>query len=136
MTTTDKSAATISSATKRLLFIAARSHSLRDQMGIDLRHDEENDREFLFFRPGVSRPWLVPKYAGSTELTFEPDIYAKTLGCCSDGENWMRLWILNVWNPGAAESKGWHFDFFKALRVLDSRNLAAIAWLCENPILP
>lgn len=125
---------TLSTAAQHLLFIAARSHSLREQMGIELV--ERDDTASIKFRPGVPRPWLVGHPTDRLHLTFSPDIYAKTLGRCSDGEHWMRLWILNVWNPSYARTNGWTFDFFKAFRVLDSGNLEAIAWLCQNPVLP
>ncbi len=65
------------------------------------------------------------------ELTFATEEYAKTLRSCSEFEEHMRRFILNVWlrNPTYAKNKGWEFDLFKALRGLDSNNLDAIAFI-------
>jgi hypothetical protein len=125
MTTTTealaKPKATLSSETRLLFFIAARSHNLAEQFGVELK-----DGGGLTLH-NIPRPWLVPKFDGSREFTFNPDCYAATLDDCSDYTRHMRLWILNVWNPHYAKKRGWTFDLFAALRGLDSGNVDAIA---------
>lgn len=121
---------TLGTATKLLFHIAARSHCLAEQFGIELQDDDT--LKFL----DVPRPWLQPRYPGATELSFDPDLYAKTRHQCSTYTAHMRLWILNVWNPSYARSKKWKFDLMEAAGGLDSGNLNAIAWWLKHPLWP
>ena len=126
--------ASLNKATSILFHVAARSHVLADQFGIELiSPDDPLEQETALTFHDVPRPWLTLRGA---ELAFDADRYAKTLYECSDYTTHMRLWILNVWNSGYAKSKGWHFDLFKALNGLDDNNRRAIAWFLQNPIWP
>lgn len=163
MTTTEKPKATLSEPTRLLFWLAAKSHTLAEQFGIEIQHEPtfrcgtchadsraEEDcpkcgskvveptgvhKEKLKFHP-QARPWLKAHPNRPNELTFDPDLYAKTLEACSDGQRHMRLFILNVWNPHYARSKGWTFDLFKAVRVLDGNNLEAVADIIRHPVWP
>lgn len=128
----------LNKATAILFHIAARSHVLAEQFGVDLIPPDEPLKEEppMTYRP-VPRPWLKKRQGdGPDEVSFDPDEYAKTLDCCSTYTAHMRLWILNVWNSSYANGKGWKFDLFKALNGLDDGNKAAIAWHLRNTIWP
>lgn len=134
--------AKLSEATLILFHIAARSHVLAEQFGVNLISPDAKPSEepSLVFKT-MSRPWLrasgkpiSPESA--VVMEFNPDAYALTLDACSEYTRHMRLWILNVWNSSYAKSKGWHFDLFKAARGLDDNNRRAIAWHLRNPIQP
>lgn len=120
----------LSKPTYLLFFVAAHSHVLAEQFGVELDGDK------IKFVPGVHRPWLTAHPGRPEELTFDADKYAETINACSTYTAHMRLFILNVWNPGYARSKGWTFDLFKALRGLDQGNSDAIAWFIKNQIWP
>jgi len=124
----------LNTATSLLFHIAARSHVLAEQFGVELISPDcepENEPALTFY--ALPRPWLSER---GGELAFDADKYAKTIYNCSDYTAHMRLWILNVWNPSYARSKGWNFDLFKALNGLDDNNRRAIAWFLRNPIWP
>ena len=127
--------ATLHKNTSLLFHIAARSHTLAEMFGIE--RDREFPEERIKFH-SIDRPWLVPhfKHQGDV-LAFDPDKFAKRyLGRCSDGQEHMVRFILNVWNPSYAQSKGWTFDLFKAMNTLDQGNRQAIAWWLEHPLWP
>jgi len=165
--TTEKPKATLSKPTELLFWLAARSHSLAEQFGVqlideqtfrcgtchaDLPHADEDcpkcgskvaeptgafkERLKIFPQP---RPWLTPVHPSRpNELTFNPEVYAKSLSDCSEYTEHMRRFILNVWlrNPTYAKTKGWEFDLFKAMRGLDSNNLDAVAFIIRYPQWP
>jgi hypothetical protein len=162
--TSPPTSAKLSEPAKLLFWLAAKSHTLADQFGIEVREEQcfrcgscradllraEQDcpkcgskvavptgdvRERMKFLPRP-RPWLTAHQTHPNELTFDPDLYAETLHQCSDGENYMRLFILNVWNPSYARTKGWTFDLFAATRVLDQNNLEAIGEIIRHPTWP
>lgn len=84
-----------------------------------------------------NRPWLVPHpIRGAAETTFDPDKFAAKLGVLSSGERHAALWLLNVWNPTYAKSKGWNFDLFAAFSSLDGENIVGIADWIINPVWP
>lgn len=131
--------ATLSTATALLFHIAATSHTLAELFAIE--HDPESlngtNKLKLYNQP---RPWL-DKHPRNHEpetilYTFDPDKFAARLDQCSTGQRHMILWILNVWNPGYARSKGWTFDLFSALDSLDQSNREAISKWMERPIFP
>ena len=130
-----KSKPTLSAATNLLLFIAADAPALARYMGLEILPPGVDKQRTLKFLPRP-RPWLVPKYEGSTELTFSPDIFAKSLGKCSTGERHMGLWLLNVWNPQYAHTKRWRFDLFDALNTLDQPNRHCIVEWLKYPVWP
>lgn len=121
---------TVTDPTRTLLFLAARIRALREHMGIGLERTEHGER--LEFKPGWPRPWLKPHPVRPEELTFDPDTFAFTVNDCSDGERWCRLFILNVWNRGYAQDRGWQFDLFKAAHVLDSGNMRGICEVLQS----
>lgn len=126
--------AKLNKATSILFHVAARSHVLAEQFGVEMISPDdplENEPALKFYP--VPRPWL--KLVGG-EFSFDPDAYAKTFHQCSDYTSHMRVWIATIWNPSYAKSKGWHFDLFKALNGLDDNNRRAIAWFLQNPIWP
>ena len=131
-----KVVAHLSSATNLLFHIAARSHTLAEIFGVEpiSTLDRSAAEPPLVFR-SVPRPWLDPHPRDAAELTFNPQKFAKKLTACSDGQRYMMLWILNVWNPGFARTR-WKFDLFQALGTLDGDNVAAICWWLERPIWP
>ena len=130
-TTIDVPKKKLSAATSLLFHIAARSHVLCNMFGIEL----ENDEKIIIHQ--VPRRWLVSHPRDSQELSFDPDKFAaQWLGNCSTYSNHMVLWILNVWNPSYAKSKGWTFDLFAALRGLDDGNTKALTWWMERNIWP
>lgn len=137
--TTPPPAATLSTATGLLFHIAATSHTLADLFGVEHIPDllEAGVKLKIYQRP---RPWLDqhPRHTdpATVLMTFDPDKFAARLDHYSAGERHMMLWILNVWNPHYARSKGWTFDLFKALDSLDQANRQAIATWMERPIFP
>lgn len=124
--------AKLTKATYLLFYIAARSHVLAEQFGVDLISPDSESVEPLKFHT-MPRPWLILERG---EYTFDADRYALTVDDCSTYTRHMRLFILNVWNPGYARSKGWTFDLFQALRGLDDNNSRAIAWFVKQQVWP
>lgn len=118
---------TLSSATKELFFVASRIPVLRRMMGIVQNLDDS----IGFLK--IERPWLVVL---KTELSFDPDTFARPLDVKSSGERHAMLFLLNVWNPGYAKSKGWDFRLFDAVGTLDSDNLEGICEWMQRPIWP
>jgi len=136
-TTTEIPKVTLSKPTQLLFWLAARSHSLAEQFGVEIVHDDDGKERLKIFPR--SRPWLTPVHPSRpNELTFNPEVYAKSLSDCSEYTEHMRRFILNVWmrNPTYAKQKGWDFDLFKAVRGLDSNNLDAIAFILRFPQWP
>lgn len=126
--------ATLTEPTKILFFIAARSHTLAEQFGVELITRADGSEALRFY--SVPRPWLVPSPMDPAELTFDSNAYAETLDACSTYARHLRLFILNCWNPTAAKAKGWHFDFFAALRGMDPSNAAGIAHFTTMQVWP
>jgi len=127
--------ATLSKPTQLLFHIAARSHTLAELFGVNQIFPDVSSPGVLQFE-SIPRPWLVPHPIHPDEYSFDPEKFAERLRGCSSGQRYMILWILNVWNPGLAASKGWHFDLFKCLDSLDADNREAIMWWFKNPIWP
>ena len=131
--------ATLSTATALLFHIAATSHTLAELFAIEHDPDSLNGTNQLKLHH-QPRPWLDKhprQHEPATILyTFDPDKFAARLDHCSTGQRHMILWILNVWNPNYARSKGWTFDLFSALDSLDQSNREAIAKWMERPIFP
>jgi len=123
----------LTDATKALFWLASCSHTLRAQFGIEVTASPTIPGGKRMNFKNVPRPWLVDDHG---RACFDPDVYAQTINDCSDGEHYMRLFILNVWSASYARSKGWHFDLFKACRVLDTGNLAAVAAIIQAPNWP
>jgi hypothetical protein len=139
-TKTAPTKATLSTATSLLFHIAARSHTLAELFGIERLPLEIAGEEPKITFYQRERPWLTqhPRKSGDgrVQLTFDPDRFAGQLGVCSSGTRHMILFILNVWNPGYAKSKGWDFNLFDALNSLDEGNRQAIAWWLHRPLWP
>lgn len=122
--------------TQLLLHIASGVPVLCRMMGI-IKAAGETPGKVKVGLVAVKRSWLVPHpIRGAAETTFNPDNFAARLGVFSAGERHAALWLLNVWNPTYAKSKGWHFDLFAALSSLDSENSFGIAEWVANPRWP
>ena len=67
---------------------------------------------------------------------FDADDFYQLFECASTGETHCALFILNVWNPGYAECKGWRFDLFAFLGCADSGNRKAFLDWIANPYWP
>jgi hypothetical protein len=63
------------------------------------------------------------------------EFHAMTRGW-STGERHLAMFILNVWNPGYAESKGWNFDFIAFVAMADGENKEALAGWLQHPYFP
>jgi hypothetical protein len=124
---------TLNKPTQILFQIAVHSHTLRQYFGVQVV-DWDNHKLSL---TNIPRPWLVVEHPSRPYVyCCDSDKFSVYLRNCSPGQRHMFLWILNVWNPGYAKSKGWDFDLFDALCSLDSQNREAIAsWSCD-PIWP
>ena len=128
-TPTEKPKLVLSDATRILFCIAAPSHSLRDIFGI--ARVDGKDKII-----SMGRPWLKVHPIRTNEASFDPDLFRKYARSFSDGETFMVMWILNVWNPSYAKSKKWNFDLFSALGTLDDGNRKAICDWLAHPIWP
>ena len=128
--------ATLSEPTRLLFYIAVRSHTLAELFGIV--HDGESDDIWWFKFLPVARPWLIPHPLRQNELSFVAATFAEKLNRgCSKGQRYMIQFILNVWNPGLAQTHlAWHFDLFAAMNTLDSGNREAICWWLRAQIWP
>lgn len=126
--------ATLTKETALLFHIAASSHTLAELFGVeDKPLDDLHPLKFY----AVARSWLTPHPVRRTEYTFDADLFAQKLNTgCSDGQRFMILFILNVWNPAYARRQGWQFDLFTALNTLDEQNRVAIAQWMEHPVWP
>lgn len=67
---------------------------------------------------------------------FNVDALAEQLGVLSTGERYAMLFLFNVWNPGYAEEKQWHFDAIGALGMWDSRHREAFLTWARHPYFP
>lgn len=67
---------------------------------------------------------------------FDSDNFYAMIGVWSSGEKLAAMFILNVWNPGYAKGKGWHFNLFDAVGTLDHSNIKPMIDWMLNPIWP
>jgi len=104
-------------------------------MGIEITEDGPLGSRKIRYE-NIHRAWLVKRYADSMELNFDPDLFFKLNRNCSDGEFYMVLFLLNVWNPSYAATKKHKFDLFAALNSLDEGNRQAICDWLQHPIWP
>jgi hypothetical protein len=127
---------TLTEETKLLLNIASGVPVLCRLMGLIKSAGSQPGRVRVGL-VGMQRSWLGEHpIRGAAEKTFDPDKFAKRLDVVSTGERHAMLWLLNVWNPTYAKSKGWTFDLFAALSSLDSENSFGIAEWVANPRWP
>jgi hypothetical protein len=83
-----------------------------------------------------SFPCLRSKIMDYRPAKFDPDAFHALMDAWSHGERLCGLFVLNVWNPVAAKSKGWQFDLMDFVGIVDAGNsLALEAWI-RNPIFP
>lgn len=122
---------TLNDATRTLFFLAARIPALRQQFGIELV-EEPDGMEKLDFKVGWRRPWLKSSPFNADEVAFDPDAFALTLACCSDGERHCRQFILNVWNRAQGSIEGRRFDVIRAAHVLDAQNMAGVCAVLQS----
>lgn len=90
----------------------------------------------LILALAASFPCLVDKIAHYHPKEFEADEFHKLIGPWSSGEKLCALFILNVWNPGYAKSKGWKFDLFDFAAGCDFENKEALIRWLEHPLWP
>jgi hypothetical protein len=76
------------------------------------------------------RPWLA------RTTRFDADEFHSLFDCASTGEIHCALFVLNVWNPGYAESKGWIFELFAFLGCADDGNRRALLNWIARPYWP
>ncbi len=118
----------ITPETRKILLVAVKFPALRRLLHIE----HEGDTVKFLMRPF----WLANHPFQRGKVFFDPDKAAELLGKISTGEANCLLFILNVWNPGYAEEKGWRFNFFDAVAGIDRGNRdAIIAWM-QNPVWP
>jgi hypothetical protein len=67
---------------------------------------------------------------------FDPDKFHQLFECASTGETLCALFILNVWNPGYADSKGWTFNLFDFMGCADPGNRRALLDWMTKPYWP
>ncbi len=67
---------------------------------------------------------------------FDADAFHRLTGPWSSGEKLCAIFVLNVWNPNGANSKGWHFNLFDFIGTADWDNKQAIIEWMLNPIWP
>jgi hypothetical protein len=67
---------------------------------------------------------------------FNADEFHGLFDCASTGEVLCALFILNVWNPGYADLKGWNFDLFKFIGCADDGNRKALFNWIARPYWP
>lgn len=126
---------TLTDETKLLFVIASRVPCLARMMGIVCGAGDAGKTKVGLIV--MQRSWLTPHpVRGAAELQFQPEIFARVLKVCSDGERHCVLWLLNVWNPSFAKLKGWNFDMFDAMGVLDGENRMGICEWMVNPRYP
>jgi hypothetical protein len=81
-------------------------------------------------------PCLFSKLAGYNPTEFDPDAFHSMIAPWSHGERLCALFVLNVWNPGDARMKGWHFDFIEFMSVADYDNRKALLEWMDYPLWP
>jgi hypothetical protein len=85
----------------------------------------------------LSFPCLKPKFCtGPWKGGFDPDKLFSAADYWSSGERLCVLFILNVWNPGDAKSKGWDFNLFDFVGTADGGNKRALLNWVLNPVWP
>lgn len=133
---TTAAAVTLAEETKLLFQIASNVPALCRMMGI-VKGASETPGKMKVGLIVMQRSWLTPHpVRGGAELQFNPDVFARVLKVCSDGERHCVLWLLNVWNSTYAKGKGWNFDLFASLNCLDSENCIGIAEWMAYPRWP
>lgn len=76
------------------------------------------------------------QYLHNPPQVFDPDEFWKLFYGASHGEKLCAIFILNVWNPGAADDKGWTFDLFEFVGMADSGNRKAVIDWITRPCWP
>jgi len=67
---------------------------------------------------------------------FDPNHFKEQMAGWSSGEYNAGLFILNVWNPGYARARNWHFDAVLAIESWDQGNRFAFTAWCLKPYFP
>lgn len=76
--------------------------------------------------PYLKYRWLV------TPETWNPEALVNEMGVLSSGERYAAAFVLCVWNPYWAESKGIKFDLFDAVACWgDENRKPVLEWLKE-----
>jgi hypothetical protein len=82
-------------------------------------------------------PCLDKKFAGWNPPAFDPHKFFQMMRGASHGEWLCAMFILNVWDPGAARIKEeWRFEFFDFAGIADSGNRRALLNWLANPEWP
>lgn len=77
----------------------------------------------------------VGSYIESDE-PFDADAFWNLFVGASHGERLCALFVLNVWNPGYANSQEWDFDLIEFVGSADSGNRKALLNWIANPVWP
>lgn len=67
---------------------------------------------------------------------WDVDEFARKAGTASTGERHAIMFVVCIWNPGYAESKGWKFDALDALASWDSKHRNAFNTWAAKPYWP
>lgn len=73
---------------------------------------------------------------GITAENFDVNRLVDYSGPWSTYERTCVMFVVNVWNPGYAESQGWKFDLFDTINGWDKKNRTAFLAWCQSPVLP
>ncbi|MGD0814301.1 MAG: hypothetical protein ABSA83_11910 [Verrucomicrobiota bacterium] len=90
----------------------------------------------LILEVARSFPCLRIKLADWHPEKFDADHFCAMMGRWSTGETLCGLFVLNVWNPGYAESRGWTFNMLDFAGTADAGNRAALIHWLERPVWP
>lgn len=81
-------------------------------------------------------PCLENKMPLRTPADFNPEELYESMGGWSHDEQLCVLFVLNVWNPDYAKSKGWDFNLFGFVYAADRNNRAVVQNWLQDPYWP
>lgn len=83
-----------------------------------------------------SFPCLEKKLQNWHPTEFDPDQFYARMDGASHVEGLCALFVLAVWNPADARTKGWEFDLFDFAGAADPGNRRALMEWLANPDWP
>jgi hypothetical protein len=81
-------------------------------------------------------PCLKAKFGNWSPSEFDPDKFFTMLAGASHGEMLCGLFVLNVWNPGDAATKGWKFDIIDFAGTVTVENREVVVEWLASPVWP